>query len=215
MLNEITDGKLLPLLLYDLYIQNKFFVVASNYKLMNKLGAAIHCHMFSISWFKLSIPSLFGFVSTWTFVFVPSKAEGETSCQKNKGQKQRLAAISTAESTKSSVLVTWLEEQWAWGFMSAQCFQKIASLALQGMVACGVAEIPPALQKLASIGTFGQHSENCHRDLMNGVSRKPGCVYLCRSTLLWKMVYICSPSCCLMSSSIACGKGTMHISCKL
>ena len=80
--------------------------------------------------------------------------------------------MSTAESTKSSVLVTWLEEQWAWGFMSAQCIQKIASLALQDMVACGVAEIPPALQKLASIGTFGQHSENCHRDLMNVVSRK-------------------------------------------
>jgi hypothetical protein len=112
------------------------------------------------------------------------KLKEKHPAKKNKGQKQRLAAISTAESTKSSVLVTWLEEQWAWGFMSAQCFQKIASLALQGMVACGVAEIPPALQKLASIGTFGQHSENCHRDLMNGVSRKPGCVYLCRSTLL-------------------------------
>ena len=108
MWNEITDGKLLPLLLYDLYIQNKFFVVASNYKLMNKLGVAIHCHMFSISWFKLSIPSLFGFVSTWTFVFVPSKAEGETSCQK----KQRSKAKTSCH------IYCWIHQVFCFGYLA-------------------------------------------------------------------------------------------------
>ena len=92
--------------------------------------------------------------------------------KKPRGQKQRLAAMPVAESKKTSVLVTWLEEQWAWGYMSAQCIQKIASLALQDMVASGADKIPPPLQKLASIGTFGHHSGNCHRDLMNIVSRK-------------------------------------------
>ena len=80
----------------------------------------------------------------------------EPPAKKPRGQKQRLAAMQApAESTRPSALVAWLEEQWAWGYMSAQCIQKIASLSVEDMVACGVQYIPQPLQTLASIGTFG------------------------------------------------------------
>ena len=172
MWGEIPNGKLLPALGYYFYIESKSFVVASNYWFMNKLCVAIHCHMFqevgsSFQALPCSTLSPLELLS----LYHPKLMEPHPA-KKPRGQKQRLASASTAASTKSSVLVTWLEEQWAWGSMSAQCIQKIAHLALQDMVACGVEEIPPTLQKLASIGTFGHHSANCHRDLMNVVSRK-------------------------------------------
>lgn len=64
-----------------------------------------------------------------------------------------------------SELGKWLKQEWAWGRISPQMRQKIASLAIADMVAaCGLEAIPQDLQRLATLGSSGAHPNNVHRD---------------------------------------------------
>lgn len=93
-------------------------------------------------------------------------AESSTKRQRV-GQRQRLLAVSTDEALQTSKLATYLEEQWSWGYMSAQTCQKIAALAVFDMEAA-----PLSLRKISAIGTCGSHSQNCHRDFLALVATK-------------------------------------------
>lgn len=98
-------------------------------------------------------------------------AESSTKRQRV-GQRQRLRAVSTDEALQTSKLATYLEEQWSWGYMSAQTCQKIAALAVFDMEAAGVEQAPLSLRKISAIGTCGSHSQNCHRDFLALVATK-------------------------------------------
>ena len=93
------------------------------------------------------------------------------------GQQQRLQAhrqeMEAAAPTKDQqcLLAEWLKEQWAWGQMSPQTVQHVASLAKKDMLSAGVENVPASLQQLARLGTSGAFPNNCHRDLMAVVSR--------------------------------------------
>ena len=89
------------------------------------------------------------------------------------GQQQRLLQVAREEApaksaTADSVLAKFLEQAWAWGDLSPQQVQRIASLAKKDMLAVGLtqSDVPGRLNKLAEIGSAGVHSNNCHRDLM-------------------------------------------------
>lgn len=85
------------------------------------------------------------------------------------GQRKRLqpALASEEQPATTSRLADYLAHQWSWGYMPAQTIQKLACLALEDMAAAGVGQPPSKLQALASIGSFGAHSNNCHRDITN------------------------------------------------
>lgn len=78
-----------------------------------------------------------------------------TVLQRSGGTHQR----SSLDSDKplGSTLAQRLEEAWGWGLLSAPLVQWLA----EGAHNDGVAEI----SQLASIGSWGQHEGNCHRDL--------------------------------------------------
>ena len=92
------------------------------------------------------------------------------------GHKQRLQALERevgsgpASVEKPSLLAGWLKKQWAWGQLSPQTLQHIASLATRDMQAAGAFEIPQDLIDLSMLGSRGTHSNNCHRDLMSLVA---------------------------------------------
>lgn len=88
------------------------------------------------------------------------------------GQRQKLQAAMAAEKPHTSGLATYLEEQWAWGYMSAQTIQRIASLAVTDMKNQGANNPPQALLDIAKIGSFGAHPQNCHRDLQSFLPKK-------------------------------------------
>ena len=133
----------------------------------------------------------------------------EPPAKKTRGQKQRLAAMQApAEPTRPSLLgwrnnglgVTWvhnafrrlplcqLKTWWPVVFNTSHNFYRL--LHLLGLVA-----------KTVTIVT---------KTWWSSYPAKQWSVHLCKWTLLWKMDYICNPSCCPMRSSIACGKGTMR-----
>ena len=82
------------------------------------------------------------------------------------GVQQRIAARKLeeeiAQPALDSELGKWLKQEWAWGRFSPQILQKIASLAIADMAACGLERPPQDLQKLAAMGTFGAHQNNIH-----------------------------------------------------
>ena len=84
------------------------------------------------------------------------------------GQRQRLQqeAAETAGHSVDSALAEFLECAWAWGDLSPQQVQVIASKALSDTTNCNCETQPARLLKLASLGTAGAHPSNCHRDLM-------------------------------------------------
>ena len=88
------------------------------------------------------------------------------------GQRQRLqAAVETArletEERASERLSEYLKRQWAWGHISPQTVQAIASHAIGDMKACGLTDFPPLLAKFAALGTNGQHANNMHKELLH------------------------------------------------
>ena len=103
-----------------------------------------------------------------TFDF--AMAEQSANKRRRQGQRQRLESVAAGEgSVGHSALATYLEEQWAWGYMSAQTIQRIAFLATQDMKQMGIENTPADLQK---IGSFGNQAQNCNRDLLAVLSTK-------------------------------------------
>ena len=91
------------------------------------------------------------------------------------GLQQRLAEIQNEENMRNSnlpgsntpsLLAKHLEEGWAWGRYSPQEVQHLAVLAVRDMA------VPGDLAALAKLGTYGAHSNNVHRDLMQVVKNK-------------------------------------------
>ena len=66
-------------------------------------------------------------------------------------------------------LVQFLLEQWAWGWMSPQTVQSIASKAKEDIDRMNDGQLVDftSLSVLASIGDHGNYSNNCNRDLQN------------------------------------------------
>ena len=88
------------------------------------------------------------------------------------GVRQRLAAAeqdleAEAEARPNERLAEYLKQQWAWGHMSPQTLQAIASHAIGDMTASGVTNFPPLLQKFAALGCMGQHANNMHKELLH------------------------------------------------
>lgn len=88
------------------------------------------------------------------------------------GQRQRLEAAdeirrTEAEERTSERLSEYLKRQWAWGHISPQTVQAIASHAIGDMKACGSTDLPPLLAKFAALGTNGQHPNNMHKELLH------------------------------------------------
>ena len=81
------------------------------------------------------------------------------------------AAVETArletEERASERLSEYLKRQWAWGHISPQTVQAIASHAIGDMKACGLTDFPPLLAKFAALGTNGQHANNMHKELLH------------------------------------------------
>lgn len=104
----------------------------------------------------------------------PAMSEPLPKKPKVGGQRQRLQnfAAATGSAPASSSLAIFLEEQWAWGYFSPPTCQRIALLAVADMHSMGLQEAPTALQKLASLGSAGAHSQNCHRDMASLVKGK-------------------------------------------
>ena len=90
--------------------------------------------------------------------------------QRVQSQKRESLAGDVSFGGQPSLLADWLKEQWAWGQLSPQAVQHIASLAKKDMLASGATEIPNSLHKLSMLGTEGAHANNCHRDLWNLVA---------------------------------------------
>ena len=87
------------------------------------------------------------------------------------GLQQRLSAAKRQSVEDSAVdtpslLCNWLQQQWAWGRFSPQEIQHIAMLAKRDSEAAGATHLQKPLCSLASLGTEGQHANNCHRDLL-------------------------------------------------
>ena len=81
------------------------------------------------------------------------------------GIRQRLAE--QAVPNVASKLAQYLITSWAWGGMSPQQVQQISHLAKQDLEASGIAcDILTEWDMLASIGSYGAHPNNCHRDLL-------------------------------------------------
>lgn len=99
-------------------------------------------------------------------------SSGSTKRIRPGGVRQRRAAADAehfelvATSQAPSSLATWLKQQWAWGRLSPQDLQHMAMLASKDMQAAGCSSVPSDLSALAAMGTFGQYSNNVHRDLM-------------------------------------------------
>ncbi len=64
-------------------------------------------------------------------------------------------------------LASYLLEKRAWGDISTPTMQQIAAAALADGAKC------PMLEKIASIGTSGQHPQNCERDLLCSLKPTP------------------------------------------
>ena len=82
-------------------------------------------------------------------------------------QRRKQAKMEEQAIMGHSVLASFLLQLFAWGEMSAQRVQKIASLAMLDIEACmngtGHAE---DLKNMAKIGTEGHHQNKCYADLM-------------------------------------------------
>ena len=81
------------------------------------------------------------------------------------GQKQRLALLDEANADalaakQHSALATFLLEQWAWGHISAQLVQQMASKAIEDMQQ----DVPGQLQRLGKLG--GGYSNKMSADMM-------------------------------------------------
>ncbi len=81
------------------------------------------------------------------------------------GQKQRLALLEEANADalaakQNSALAMFLLEQWAWGHISAQLAQQMASKAIEDMHQ----DVPGQLQRLAKLG--GGYSNKMSADMM-------------------------------------------------
>lgn len=81
------------------------------------------------------------------------------------GQKQRLALLDEANADalaakQHSALATFLLEQWAWGHISAQLVQQMASKAIEDMHQ----DVPGQLQRLGKLG--GGYSNKMSADMM-------------------------------------------------
>ena len=84
------------------------------------------------------------------------------------GIQQRLAQVEAPlaeELEQDSLLAAWLHRQWAEGFFSPQTIQKIAMLARKDFEAAH-ARAPPALLKLAKLGSSGMYENNMHPELL-------------------------------------------------
>ena len=100
----------------------------------------------------------------WRMSHCSKKREG--------GQQQRLQAhrqeMEAAAPTKDQpcLLAEWLKERWAWGPMSPQIVQHVASVAKKDILSPGIENVPASLQQLARLGTSGAFPNNYHRDFM-------------------------------------------------
>ena len=89
------------------------------------------------------------------------------------GVRQRLEAN---RNVSESVLCRYLHQKFAWGRMSPQQIQHIASCAMQDVEKAKGGSTFPDLEFLSKIGNEGRHPNNMHRDLMrriNGMSGLP------------------------------------------
>lgn len=83
------------------------------------------------------------------------------------GIRQRLDAAEAEEARAESQLAQFLVTSWAWGEMTPQNVQMIAQLAVKDVVeSLRIGRVPRELLMLASLGSFGAHANNCHRDLV-------------------------------------------------
>ena len=86
------------------------------------------------------------------------------------GLRQRRKKAKVEEQTQimgHSVLASFLLQLFAWGEMSAQRVQKLASLAMTDIEACmNGTEHLQDLRNMAKIGTHGHHQNKCYADLM-------------------------------------------------
>ena len=102
--------------------------------------------------------------------------QGSLPKKRKGGVLQRLQSLSreveaqTIALQQPSLLADWLKKQWAWGQLSPQEVQHVASLAKKDMVTAGAPQVPGDLASLASLGTEGAHANNCHRDLLSLVA---------------------------------------------
>ena len=98
------------------------------------------------------------------------------------GIQQRLQS-SREEENKSSAVARYLLEQYAWGHMSAQQVQHIASLVLTDLGQLGSTVSFPDLITLAKLGTHGQHQNNVSRDMLKYVQTLPSMIPACEIPL--------------------------------
>lgn len=81
------------------------------------------------------------------------------------GQRQRVALTQKhAETSQQSCLASFLVEKWAWGHLSPQMVQQIASAAKTDMEATGQLKAPKPLDRLARLG--GGYDNMMSRDLI-------------------------------------------------
>jgi hypothetical protein len=91
----------------------------------------------------------------------------EPPVKKRRGQRIRLQQDAAASPPAvESLLANFLLQKFAWGFMTPQLIQEIASLAIQDFCnAKAVDGCLPNLEKLSKIGSSGKLDNNMHRDL--------------------------------------------------
>ena len=82
------------------------------------------------------------------------------------GWRQRAARAESARGpASSSALAEYLLDQWSWGHMSAVQVQRIAGKAKHDGL------LHPEVDVLASLGSCGLHTKNCHRDLLKKIGK--------------------------------------------
>ena len=100
-------------------------------------------------------------------------------------QEDEAAAASAGAPASGSYLFAMLVQLWSWGFLSPQLVQKVAHAVLKDIHALEVNgdRIKSDIEKLASIGNYGQYEGNCHRDLKDRLGHTKLTLFMCTMPL--------------------------------